>query len=401
MIKIAGHISDLLYCHDCVILPEFGGFIANYASARVDAPRKLIHPPSKNILFNKHVKVNDGLLASKIVKEERVSYEKANQKLLKFVKQTRKKILAGERVEIKEVGVLYLDKEDNIQFIQDPTNFLTSSFGLPSVDFIPVEKKVEIPLKAVEVKSEPKVITIKPAIQLVPAVESKVVAIKKEENSKTAAPIVLAETQTQHKDKKSRLLPFEEKSEEKKKRSAFFWAAAIFIPLFIAYGAMLSYHGFHEGSSFNTASLNPLSWLGNQDSIFKKDTIQDHSTIIPADTNSIEIVDSNIIDSIEPTIDSNNTDQIDAVPETTFVDIIVDQTISTYKYHVIGGCFSKEKYAADFVEEMTDSGYAALEIGIHKGLHRISLGGTDSRKEARKIRKQAKAQGISCWILRD
>jgi len=398
MVKIAGHISDLLYCHDCVILPDFGGFIANYASARIDAPRKLIHPPSKSILFNKHVKVNDGLLASKIVKEERVSYEKANQRLLKFVKQTRKKILAGERVEIKEVGVLYLDKENNIQFIQDATNFLTSSFGLPSVDFIPVEKQIIIPEKVIEVKPEPKVITIKPAIVEQPIVEKKVVAIAPEKSAKKAVPTELKESKTKLKEKTIPLKTAEGQEDDGKKRSSIVWAAAIFIPLFIAYGVIVGYNGSQNGWEFNSASFNPLMILGGQDSVFKNDTVQDQLVVAPEDTTTIQIVEVPFIDTIEPNVDSN---QIIAVPETTYVDIEVDPSIRTYKYHVIGGCFSKEKYADDFVEEMIDSGYAALEIGIHKGLHRISLGGTDSRKEARKIRKQAKAQGISCWILRD
>ena len=84
MDTIAKHITELLYHHDCVILPDFGGFISNYHSAKIDTHRKLIHPPTKNVLFNKHVKVNDGLLASKLVKEESISYERAIKELTKF-----------------------------------------------------------------------------------------------------------------------------------------------------------------------------------------------------------------------------------------------------------------------------------------------------------------------------
>ena len=136
-----------------------------------------------------------------------------------------------------------------------------------------------------------------------------------------------------------------------------------------------------------------MTWFGKQDSIFKDDKIEENDPlIVGADTIKKQPV------VIEDTVE---TDIVPAIPETTFVAIHVDASIRTYKYHVIGGCFGKKKYATDFVEEMIDSGYAAEEIGIHKGLHRISLGGTDSRKEARKIRKKAQNQGISCWILKD
>ncbi|MBT4775873.1 MAG: SPOR domain-containing protein, partial [Crocinitomicaceae bacterium] len=50
--------------------------------------------------------------------------------------------------------------------------------------------------------------------------------------------------------------------------------------------------------------------------------------------------------------------------------------------------------------EMKEEGFEAQELDLSKGLHRISLGGTNSRKEARRLRKKAKDKGISCWILR-
>ena len=49
---------------------------------------------------------------------------------------------------------------------------------------------------------------------------------------------------------------------------------------------------------------------------------------------------------------------------------------------------------------MIDEGFEAEELDIHKGLHRISLGGTDSRREIRKLRKLAKEKDISCWVLK-
>ena len=61
-IKIDVYISDLLYSYDCVVIPDFGGFVANYASAKVQAVQHKITPPSKKISFNKNLRTNDGLL---------------------------------------------------------------------------------------------------------------------------------------------------------------------------------------------------------------------------------------------------------------------------------------------------------------------------------------------------
>jgi hypothetical protein len=55
-------IIDLLFEHDCVIIPGFGGFVAQYSSASFEEISQSFVPPSKSILFNKNLINNDGLL---------------------------------------------------------------------------------------------------------------------------------------------------------------------------------------------------------------------------------------------------------------------------------------------------------------------------------------------------
>ena len=396
MEKIAKHITELLYHHDCVILPELGGFIANYRSAAIDAQRKLIHPPSKNVLFNKHVKVNDGLLASKLVKEESMSYDKAIKELTRFVNRTKKQINSGERVVLNKVGVLYLDKENNIQFIQDSTNFLTSSFGLPSVDLIPVEK--EVVKQQEKAADEPKVIPIG--------------STRNTEKKQEPAPV----KKIQPSVPKYKAPATTQKKEKEKRRSAAFWAAAIFIPLVLLYGVLASYNGLKEGNGFNAASFNPLSWFDAKDSVFEKEQVnatpevavpaitdhqgtnlKDEIRSVPAQVETIE--ETPPVNEELDTVAKNDVAPEVAIPESTFVEP-EHKIESGFRYHLIGGCFSKEKYAASFIADMIDAGFSAEELDVHNGLHRISLGGTNSRKEVRQLRKKAKEQDISSWILR-
>ena len=387
---IAKHIGELLYYHDCVILPNLGGFIANYSSAKIDPHRKLIHPPSKRILFNKHVKVNDGLLASKIVKEESISFEKANKALASFVNSTKRKINSGERVAFQKIGVLYLNKENNIQFIQDATNFLTSSYGLPAVDLIPIESAI-----VSEVKKEVEIIPLKPTAS---------------ENVQHDA--VIAEKKTA-KNNAEVSTPAEEKNENKNTRAAL-WAAAILLPIFLLYSVFVGYNGFQSEDGFNTASFNPLNWFSQQDSVFDTVLVEPSNFSEPnpnnADINTVEILptlrteDDTVIGAsfvTDGAVDSSeNRENIEAIAESTYVDPEENLTPKLFRYYLIGGCFSKDKYAFDFVTEMNEEGFSAEELDVHNGLHRISLGGTNSRKEARVLRKKAKEKGISCWILR-
>ena len=62
------YISELLFLHDCVIIPNFGGFVGNPKSAKLNKITGVLSPPSKQILFNANLKTNDGLLITHISK---------------------------------------------------------------------------------------------------------------------------------------------------------------------------------------------------------------------------------------------------------------------------------------------------------------------------------------------
>ena len=71
--NVSQYISDLLYTHDCVIVPNFGGFVGNRKSAELNKKTGSLSPPSKQILFNRKLTTNDGLLFSYIAQKEVIS----------------------------------------------------------------------------------------------------------------------------------------------------------------------------------------------------------------------------------------------------------------------------------------------------------------------------------------
>ena len=62
MIELAQHIEALLLENDCVIVPNFGGFVAHYAPATYVKEENLFLPPTRTIGFNPQLKLNDGVL---------------------------------------------------------------------------------------------------------------------------------------------------------------------------------------------------------------------------------------------------------------------------------------------------------------------------------------------------
>ena len=62
--KLDQHIRKLLQRCDCVLVPDFGGFVANNYGASIDSATHVFLPPRKAISFNVHLIRNDGLLVA-------------------------------------------------------------------------------------------------------------------------------------------------------------------------------------------------------------------------------------------------------------------------------------------------------------------------------------------------
>lgn len=132
-LKIDQYLHDLLYSHNCVIIPGFGGFVGNYQSAAIHPAQHIFSAPRKQVAFNKNLTINDGLLAHYIVQKELITYPEAIELIDKDVFKMKHLLSCGERVNLKEIGFLKLDVEKNIQFSPAQlTNFELGSFGLYS-----------------------------------------------------------------------------------------------------------------------------------------------------------------------------------------------------------------------------------------------------------------------------
>jgi len=132
--NLATYINDLLYRYDCVIVPDFGGFVTNRVGAKVNNFTHTFTPPTKQITFNSLLKHNDGLLANYIASAENISFEKASTAIsLSVIKWQNE--LQSKFVQIDNLGVLSLNEEKQIVFEPNTAvNYLTQSFGLATVE---------------------------------------------------------------------------------------------------------------------------------------------------------------------------------------------------------------------------------------------------------------------------
>lgn len=130
--KINHHIKTLLSAHDCVIVPDFGAFIADYSPAVVSDEKSTI--PSKDILFNRNLTRNDGLLINALIEEEGLEYTKAKEEIARYVSEINALLAKGEKVAYDGIGTLSLDEAGFVQFVSDDSNTcLLDAYGLQSV----------------------------------------------------------------------------------------------------------------------------------------------------------------------------------------------------------------------------------------------------------------------------
>src|SRR6202008_1782210 len=77
--QITTLISELLYKHDCVIVPGFGGFVARGYNSSFSKGNNLLYPQTKHVLFNRNLVHNDGLLVSALMEKAGLNYNEAEK----------------------------------------------------------------------------------------------------------------------------------------------------------------------------------------------------------------------------------------------------------------------------------------------------------------------------------
>lgn len=133
------YISGLLFIHDCVILPGFGGLVTNYHNAEHDELSNTFYPPKKDVLFNKNLTYNDGLMINYLAKNLNISYKDAERRIKEEVQKAWLELDKGREVSFNGVGSFKYDKDQNLVFSpEDSENFLTDSYGLSSFRFPPL-----------------------------------------------------------------------------------------------------------------------------------------------------------------------------------------------------------------------------------------------------------------------
>ncbi|MBI1838416.1 MAG: HU-CCDC81 and SPOR domain-containing protein [Flavobacteriia bacterium] len=397
MITVEELIGNLLLRNNCVIVPSFGGFVANQTSATIDYANGVMFPPKKSVLFNRQLINNDGLLIKEYSAANTISYTDADIYLKTKVLEWNEKLANGERVTLDRVGYIFLDTEKNICFEQDRFfNLLLESYGLGKVHFI-AEEDVQL---VQHIHHE------KPFI----AVEEKPLFDLESSNINSISPI----------NEEKELVEIQHPAVKKKSSVWKYVAAAVFLPIaFYSYWIPMKTNVLESGIlSFNDFNPNYQIAEGK----YK----QENLTLINIDQEkelslekSIEKYASNantyplkfnddiyiIVRLKEKSVENSNEVlqkeiELLKIEKPKIIPTVVTKGVVKKSFDLVVGCFSTEANAKSLVNTLVAKGLSAKIVDKNGELFRVSAGTAYSNDEILKVKEQAKAFGVDGWILK-
>ena len=143
MLRIVGHIEHLLSVHDCVIVPDFGGFVVQTLPVRYDAGMHRFEPMRKDIVFNETLQYNDGLLIEAYMQAEKTDYRTARQLMHEDVALLRAGLQRDGVLKMENIGSFSMGEEGQLIFQADEAGWLNAPMlGLEDFTFEPLSEQM-------------------------------------------------------------------------------------------------------------------------------------------------------------------------------------------------------------------------------------------------------------------
>nr|WP_315137330.1 SPOR domain-containing protein [uncultured Capnocytophaga sp.] len=412
------YIEELLYKHQCVIIPKFGAFISNRKSAKM-ADDKTFAPPKRELSFNASLNSNDGLLMKYVSEQSGIDY-KLVEDYVNLAVEGWKRILQQEQpLVLDRIGTLRQTREGRVSFEPaNEVNYLTDSFGMGP--FVPHE----VPTADLQIAEN----QIKPTIDpesILPPEEKSLAAIE----SPISQPVPPVEPISQP-EVENIVPPKPTVNKKKFKLRPYikYTAVAMLGLAILAYGAYALFsEKLANGSSDEqqyvvTDSLvqERLNQQLSEAAVFTPPITMPVINLTPEkgkakpESKPKTLTESPKPTRTEPTPTSKPTQTTAGTkPTQTTTGTKPTQTtagtkpantntpsasnrpspLANKKYQVIAGAFSSEKNAQARVQQLRKIGYPnAFVLGVNaKGLYQVSYGGFDSVDEARLQQREVQA----------
>jgi len=374
MLTVEGIIGDLLMQHNCVVVPAFGGFVAQRVGAQLDAVNGTMTPPRKAILFNRQLINNDGLLIASYAQQNKIDYKDAQIAVGAVINQWDQQLKDGFRISIDRVGFLYFDLERNLCFEQDRFyNLLMESYGLGAIHFVSAAD-VEAKNTHEVIRELVKEAVLEPVVEFQPA---HIEAVASPQEEAPIIPIDRAKTpvRTWRYIAAAALLPI-----------AFY---SFWIPMKtdVLESGMLSLNDFNPFHTNNPTRYQPSA------NTYKAESNGPVTNQLETIPDGVSIFSYSIDDDWYIPVRVTNSTPETIVPESTTPVIVAKSTSGS---HIIVGCFSDVTNANNLVATLRAKGFDARVLD-GSGLIRVSAGDGAQFNE---LNPKLQAEGLNGWVLK-
>jgi hypothetical protein len=345
MIPFEEVICQLILRHNCVVLPNFGGFVAKTVSAQIDFEKGIFQAPYKQLLFNRNLINDDGLVLSEYARLNGLYYQEGQSQLNEFTTQLNTDLAIGKQVSIPKLGVFSKDLDGVVRFEQDRHfNFLLSSYGLTQVTFVPNPVQEETPI--IPLNPNP-------------------VGVDTPRNSRKIWKYAAAAC----------LLPF-----------AFY---SFWIPMKtdVLHSGLISYQDFNplRGKVKAYYAKNPLKPFENK---------AWNDVRIDAQLNQVEPGAIGLYQYDETAVFAVQ------IPAAEIQEIKIEQVQQVVaNFECIVGCFSDERNASNLVQKLQSEGFNAHTLP-GGNLIRVSAGSGSNQQEIQAIQAKVNSLGMEGWVAK-
>lgn len=373
-------LHELLHAHDLVIVPRFGGFLTHYRPARLDKQRQVVHPPSKDLSYNRNLIRTDGLLTDHVARREGIDHKQAVAVIEGEVDAWLSKLNRTDRLELARIGTFYRDREGNLQFDPDrKVNYLKEAFGLRPVPAMPIARVKPQPTK------EPEVGTIASEIAQ-PGTRGRAVPLEVVGRSAGTKrfPVLAVAASVAVLSTVATWWLLAERSNGGLQVAGFRILPERVEPRYAVRTGPLVDPTPLDTSAEEIATAPDLHGV--------------HAVPMPGDAARTLVVDFGEAPTetapsaaVEPVVQP-------ARPDSTAVRT---RAVSTVRYHVIGGCFLLKENAEGYVADLQTRGFAAGIIDQKGGLFRVAIGSYPDRELAEDaLGAVRKEEAPEAWLLK-
>ena len=147
VIELQRHIEILLLDNDCVIVPDFGGFVTHQVSACFSEDDSTFLPPLRMLGFNPQLRINDSLLVQSYATAYDISYPEALRRVESEVAELKDTLQTEGSYTLSDIGTLTVNGEGSYLFEPCEAGVLSPElYGLSTFTFSKMAGREQKPL---------------------------------------------------------------------------------------------------------------------------------------------------------------------------------------------------------------------------------------------------------------